>query len=126
SPDGSPAKAVIFSLGNFISSQPYPWTYIGLILDLRLTIEADGRRVVGPIRLIPTYCHKGTRNGARLFEILPLDLAADYPERYGVAKSQAAKLAQNFQDISRHLLSMAPLSPPVRAAEASAMEAAAR
>jgi poly-gamma-glutamate synthesis protein (capsule biosynthesis protein) len=110
--DGGPAKAIIWSLGNFISSQPYPWTDIGLILDLRLTIEPDGRRIVGPVRLIPTYCHRGLRNQARLFQVLPLDLAAALPEDYGVAKSQAPKLERSFQDLAAHLLSMPPPVPP--------------
>jgi poly-gamma-glutamate synthesis protein (capsule biosynthesis protein) len=117
-----PARAVIWSLGNFISSQPFPWTDIGLILDLRLTLEPDGRRIVGPVRLIPTYCHKGLKGQARLFQVLPLDLAAARPEDYGVPASRAAWLDRSFQDLAKHLLSLEP--PAAASPGAPAPEAA--
>ena len=116
-PDGSPGLAVIWSLGNFISGQVRPWTNIGLILDILLTLEPDGRKVVGPVRLIPTFCHKGVKDGARSIQVIPLDMAAERPGDFGVSKSLADRLSREFKETAAHLVSM---SPPVRRMEAKA------
>ncbi|MDR2442762.1 MAG: CapA family protein [Deltaproteobacteria bacterium] len=103
---GRPSQAVIYSLGNFITSQPFPYTDLGLILDVQLSIEADGRRTIGPFRLIPTYCQKGADKKGRFFRVIPLELAAKRPQDYGIGNESAKKLAKQFFEMARHLTSM--------------------
>ncbi|MDR1657525.1 MAG: CapA family protein [Deltaproteobacteria bacterium] len=110
--NGEATQAVIYSLGNFISSQQRPYTFMGLIFDVTLTIEADGRRSIGPFRLIPTYCYKGNEDNREVYKVLPLDLAAANPEIYGVDKATAEQMSNYFKEMSDHLVSMLPPPPP--------------
>ncbi|MCR5710243.1 MAG: CapA family protein [Bacteroidales bacterium] len=48
-PDGRP---VAWSLGNFISNQPFPYSQIGMLLSLTLVCDAEGIRVA---EVRPTY-----------------------------------------------------------------------
>lgn len=48
-PDGRP---VAWSLGNFVSNQPFPYSQIGMLLSLTLVCDGDGIRVVD---VHPTY-----------------------------------------------------------------------
>jgi poly-gamma-glutamate synthesis protein (capsule biosynthesis protein) len=128
------SQAVIFSLGNFISSQPFPYTFLGLILDLRLTIHPDGHKSIEEINFIPTYCHKIQLKGAsrRIFRVTPMAVAAASPKSYSLddktAKTMAVHLAQQLTHLksldaeSLKAASSAPSSPKVPSINQAAAE----
>ncbi len=47
---------VAYSLGNFISNQPYRYTDSGIILDFTVSRLREGGFAVENVRVIPTYC----------------------------------------------------------------------
>ena len=47
---------VAYSLGNFISNQPYRYTDSGIILDFTVSRLWEGSLAVENVRVIPTYC----------------------------------------------------------------------
>jgi poly-gamma-glutamate synthesis protein (capsule biosynthesis protein) len=105
---GSTSQAVMYSLGNFMTSQNYPYTNLGLILEGKLSISFDGRKIMGPFSLIPTYCHKGTKDGKRYYKVIPLAQAARDPKSYGLTDSHHKQLAAYLEEMNRHLVSMEP------------------
>jgi poly-gamma-glutamate synthesis protein (capsule biosynthesis protein) len=105
---GQKGQAVMYSLGNFMTSQPYPYTNIGLILEGRLALDAGGRKRLGPFTLIPTLCHKGLRDGKKSYAVLPLARAVADPESYGLTKAAGQGLAKSLDEINAHLVSMEP------------------
>ncbi|MDR1111343.1 MAG: CapA family protein [Deltaproteobacteria bacterium] len=106
-PDGA-SQAVMYSLGNFMTSQPYAYTYLGLILDGHLTLEADGRKTIGPFTLIPTYCRKGVEDGRKFYRVIPMAQAAGRPADFGLSEDEAMQMAKDLEEINRHLVSLEP------------------
>ncbi|MDR0622386.1 MAG: CapA family protein [Deltaproteobacteria bacterium] len=105
---GLPGQAVIYSLGNFMTSQPFAYTYLGLILEGELTVTPDGQKILGPFTLIPTYCHKGVKDGKRVYRVIPLALAANDPQSYDLTPAMGANLAKTLKEMNAHLVSMEP------------------
>ncbi|MDR0356552.1 MAG: CapA family protein [Deltaproteobacteria bacterium] len=106
----SPAQAVMYSLGNFMSGQPFPYTYIGLILEGELTLTADGRRKVGPFNFTPTWCFRGTAGGKNYHRVIPMEAGAADPAAFGLTASQGRKMAESFEEMRKHVLSMSAQS----------------
>jgi poly-gamma-glutamate synthesis protein (capsule biosynthesis protein) len=106
---GTPGQAVLFSLGNFMSGQPFPYTYIGLIFEAELTIKADGTRVMGPFKFTPTYCYRKPNGKTRGFtKVIPLQIAAQSPESVGLTKSDGDRLKKLYEEMEKHIWSMTP------------------
>jgi hypothetical protein len=96
----------MYSLGNFMTAQPFPHTYLGLILKGELTVTADGRKILGPFTFIPTYCHKGAKDGQKYYQVIPMAQAAQAPENFGLSPAAGKLMAKHFQELSSHLVSM--------------------
>ncbi|MDR2302711.1 MAG: CapA family protein [Deltaproteobacteria bacterium] len=101
-------QAVMYSLGNFMTSQPFPHTFLGLILTGELSVGPDGRKTVGPFTLIPTYCHKGVKDGKKYYRVIPMARGARDPESFGLTAATGKLMERYYQELTTHLVSMEP------------------
>lgn len=63
---------VIYSMGNIVSNQPFPYTYQGMVLYLHLQVNPDGERLITKAEFLPTHVHMVyDENGKYLHRILP-------------------------------------------------------
>jgi poly-gamma-glutamate synthesis protein (capsule biosynthesis protein) len=105
---GRSNQAIMYSLGNFMTSQPFPHTFTGLILTGELSVAPDGRKSLGPFTLIPTYCHKGQKDGKRYYKVIPMAQGAQDPERFGLSPATGRLINSYYQELTTHLVSMEP------------------
>ncbi|MDR1487977.1 MAG: CapA family protein [Deltaproteobacteria bacterium] len=102
----SAEQAVMFSLGNFLSGQTKAYTHLGLIFDCLLTVHPDGEKTISDVRLIPTYCYSSYREGKRYIRVLPLALAVEDPQKFGLTESEHSAMTTQLEELSNHLTSM--------------------
>ncbi|MDR1295903.1 MAG: CapA family protein [Deltaproteobacteria bacterium] len=105
-PPGGPGQAVIYSLGNFMSGQPFPHTYTGLIMEVELRLLADGRRTAGPFRFTPTYCLTDVADGRRFYKVVPMGSAAQNPEAYGLSPARGEMMTRTRDEMEEHVMSL--------------------
>lgn len=75
--DGS-KTLVVYSMGNFLSNQRYEflgnrYTEDGIIVNITVRKNINTQEIsVAAIRYVPTWVHKHTVDGRRVYEIVPL------------------------------------------------------
>lgn len=87
-----------YSLGNFMSDQPFPNTEGGLLFELTLHKKAEGGCDLGEPAYIPVFRHVEYRSdGRKQFQILPISQYENeaQAQKVGMSPSQYAKM-QNF------------------------------
>lgn len=87
-----------YSLGNFMSDQPFPNTEGGLLLELTLHKNAEGGCDLGERYYIPVFRHVEYRNdGRKQFQILPISQYEHHIEaqKVGMSPKQREKM-QHF------------------------------
>jgi poly-gamma-glutamate synthesis protein (capsule biosynthesis protein) len=104
----SSGQAVMYSLGNFMTSQPYPYTNLGVILEGQLRLTSDGQKFVGPFTLIPTLCYKGLRDGQGFYQVIPMAQAVNDPAKFGLTSTEGVTIAKALDEMNKHLVSMEP------------------
>ena len=67
---------IMYSLGNFVSNQPFDHTYYGAILNLKVKRE-DGKITVEKEGIIPTFVDR-MHGDAYSYKIIPIDGSVDY------------------------------------------------
>jgi poly-gamma-glutamate synthesis protein (capsule biosynthesis protein) len=97
-------QAAVFSLGNFISNQRFPYTNQGLMLEVSLGFDPAGRKIMGPLILHQTRCLRRVVAGRPTYRVLPTYAALRNPGAYGLAPGETALLAADQLALSRHLL----------------------
>ncbi|NLN04390.1 MAG: CapA family protein, partial [Clostridiaceae bacterium] len=88
-----------YSLGNFISNQnrktltDHPsvplseFTENGVLVWLDITKLPSGETFVSRIELVPTWVHRFTKEGRTRYEVVPLPMAFEKPELFGLDQS---------------------------------------
>lgn len=87
-----------YSLGNFISNQNRKtltdpsvplseYTENGVLVWLDITKLPSGETYVSKINLIPTWVHRFNKDGTTRYEVVPLPMAYEKPEEYGLDQS---------------------------------------
>jgi poly-gamma-glutamate capsule biosynthesis protein CapA/YwtB (metallophosphatase superfamily) len=67
-------KWIIYSMGNFISNQPGPYTDEGVILYFDVIKDpVKQQTVLKNVSFLPTYVHKYKQNGKRQYIIIPME-----------------------------------------------------
>ncbi|MDR0881395.1 MAG: CapA family protein [Candidatus Adiutrix sp.] len=101
-------RAAVFSLGNFLSNQRDRYTDQGLMVTAVLSLDSQGRKHLGPLVLHQTRCIRRVVEGKTTYRVLPVYEASQNPAAFGLTAAEAAFLARDHQDMSRHLVDYQP------------------
>jgi poly-gamma-glutamate capsule biosynthesis protein CapA/YwtB (metallophosphatase superfamily) len=88
-----------YSLGNFVSSQPFPNTEGGILFEVNLT-KTNGLTTIQDYDYIPVLRYEPIVNGTKQFYILPISLYEDDPKKVDMSASEITKM-RNFADKTR-------------------------
>ena len=65
---------VIYSLGNFMADQSYPYTRDSAILNLQITKKGETAKIsIDKATYTPTYIYKNTSKSSKKFKILDIE-----------------------------------------------------
>jgi poly-gamma-glutamate capsule biosynthesis protein CapA/YwtB (metallophosphatase superfamily) len=101
--DGSTARcAVAFSMGNFISNQRDRYTDCGIILNLTLTEDAQGRFHVEQMGFVPTYVNRKTNYTD--YRVLPVaEYIGDETRLDKLDSYNQGRVRRAYNDLTQHL-----------------------
>ena len=110
--DGFRDAFIIYSLGNFISSQRWEGTDCSIILKLDFVQEGDAPPVLERVRFVPTWVQYQDTSGGFLVRVLPiLDAIKDYEENgntNGLLPQNLNRLYRAHDSITRLFLGEVP------------------
>ncbi|MDR1922023.1 MAG: hypothetical protein LBS31_09855, partial [Candidatus Adiutrix sp.] len=75
-----------------LSNQNAPHTDQGLLLDVSLGFDLEGRKIMGPVTLHPTRCLRQLIDNQPVFRATPVLAATANPEAYGLTRKEADRL----------------------------------
>ena len=85
---------VVYSMGNFLSNQRYEilknrYTEDGMIVNIHLRKNtSDSPVAIEAVTYIPTWIHRYTKEKKLVYEILPLPMALEQPEKYNLSAAK--------------------------------------
>ncbi len=110
-PEGT-RSFIAWSMGNFISSQRPAPRDMGVLARLTLEKSEGATRIVSA-DVIPTWVQARTRDGRRVYRVLPLTRALKEPSKFSISSADLRRVREAHAEFTKRVLGR-PL-PPAKA-----------